>query len=313
VRAAWNDIEGIKKKNVGIYAAWACGCAKEKGETMNRKMTVKALCDKVEMTRQNYYKERSVRQRREVDERHVEELVKRERCVQPRLGGRKLFYILAPELAREGIKLGRDKFFSVLRERGLPPERLPAFTPKTANSRHSLPVFRNLVKGMALTAPNQAWASDITYIRTDEGFLYLALISDMWSRKIVGYHAGDTLEAEGALAALRMAVAEMPADAKPVHHSDRGCQYCCHAYVEELEKHGMGVSMTEEAHCYENALAERVNGILQQEYFLGLEFKTKAQAKKAIDAAVYLFNTKRPHLALKYKTTQTAHSMQEAA
>jgi hypothetical protein len=157
-------------------------------------MTVNGLCGAAGMTRQNYYKERKKRERREVGARHVEEPVKRERRLQPRLGGRKLFHMPAPELAEDGIKLGRDKFFGVLRERGLLLERLPPAAPKTTNSRHSLPVFRNLVKGMSLTGPNQAWASDITCIRTDEGFLYLAHFFAMVaqdSRLSRGGHAGS--------------------------------------------------------------------------------------------------------------------------
>jgi transposase InsO family protein len=153
-------------------------------------------------------------------------------------------------------------------------DRLPGM-PKTTNSRHSLPVFHNLVNGMELTGPNQAWAADITYIRTDEGFLYLSLLMDRWSRKIVGYHAGDTLEAEGAA---------------PVHHSDRGFQYCSHRDVETLQAHGLSISMTEELHCYENAHAERLNGILKQEYGLGCSFRRKQQALAAVDEAVFLYN-----------------------
>jgi transposase InsO family protein len=131
----------------------------------------------------------------------------------------------------------------VLREKELLLEPLPA-APRTTDSRHSLPVFHNLVKDLALDGPNQAWAADITYIRTDEGFLYLSLLTDLWSRKIVGYHAGDTLEAEGALRALDMALAILPAGASPVHHSDRGCQYCSHRYVEKLPAHGLAIKQT---------------------------------------------------------------------
>jgi transposase InsO family protein len=116
-------------------------------------------------------------------------------------------------------------------------------------------VFHNLVKDMVLTGPCQAWAGDITYIRTDEGFLYLSLLTDLWSRKIVGFHAGDTLEAEGAVRALETALSELPKGAFPVHHSDCGCQYCSHRYVEKLRDHGLPASMTEEMHCYENACA----------------------------------------------------------
>ena len=280
---------------------------------MNLKASIQSLCGKLSMSRQNYYKGRKARQKAAVDAGLICRLVRRERAVQPRLGGRKLFHLLRAELAENGVKLGRDRFFDVLREHSLLLEKLPSFAPKTTNSRHSLPVFHNLVKEMTLTGRNQAWASDITYIRTDKGFICLALISDMWLRKIVGYHAGDTLEAEGALRALERAAATLGEGEQPVHHSDRGCQYCCHAYVDALRRHGMGVSMTEEAHCYENALAERVNGILKQEYGLGGSFKSKADAVKAVDEAVLLFNTKRPHQALHYKIPEHRHSAALAA
>jgi transposase InsO family protein len=229
-----------------------------------------------------------------------------ERAVQPRLGARKLLRKLRPKLAEAGVPVGRSRFFDVLREKSLLLEPLKG-EPKTTNSRHSLPVFHNLVKDTVLTGPNQAWAADITYIRTGEGFLYLSLLTDMWSRKIVGYHAGDTLEAEGDMKALDMALAQLPEGAHPVHHSDRGCQYCSHLYVEKLRARGLAVSMTEEMHCYENALAERVNGILKQEYALGCTFRGKKQALAAIDEAVFLYNTARPHMSLNYETPEKMH------
>jgi transposase InsO family protein len=275
---------------------------------MNYNMKVGQLCHKLGMSRQNYYKERKLRQRREVDNGLIEQLVRGERAVQPRLGGKKLFHILGPKLACLGVKIGRDRFFDVLREKSLLLERLPC-CPKTTNSRHSLPVFHNLVKDMTLTGPNQAWAGDITYIRTDEGFLYLSLIMDLWSRKIVGYHSGDTLETEGTLCALKMALSKLPSGAFPVHHSDRGSQYCSHLYVEELQSHSFGISMTEELHCYENANAERLNGILKQEYSLGFSFRNKKQALEAVAEAVCLYNTKRPHTALKFETPENMHRM----
>jgi transposase InsO family protein len=264
------------------------------------------MCHKLGMSRQNYYKARKERQRREADSGLIEQLVLAQRAVQPRLGGRKLFHILGPELEYAGAKTGRDRFFEVLREKSLLLERL-AGVPKTTNSRHSLPVFRNLVKGMELVLPNQAWAADITYIRTDEGFLYLSLLMDLWSRKVVGYHAVDTLEAEGAVLALKMALKGLPEGAFPVHHSDRGSQYCSHRYVGKLTERGLPVSMTEEMHCYENAKAERLNGILKQEYSLGCSFRDKGQALEAVDEAVYLYNTKRPHLSLNYETPEKMH------
>jgi transposase InsO family protein len=191
----------------------------------------------------------------------------------------------------------------VLREKGLLPEPLPA-APRTTDSRHSLPVFHNPVKDMKPDGPGQAWAADITYVRTDEGFLYLSLLSDLWSRKIAGYHAGDTMEAEGALRALDMALANLPADASPVRHSDRGCQYCSHRYVEKLNAHGLAVSRHEELHCYENARAERLNGILKQEYGLGISLRSKKQALRTVDEAGVLYNIRRPRLALHFETPE---------
>lgn len=273
---------------------------------MNLKVPIARLCEKTGMRRQNYYRRKDRRTRREVDADLIEELAKAERAVQPRLGGKKLYRVLKPKLEDAGVRIGRDRFFEVLGERGLLLDPLPK-APRTTNSRHSLPVFRNLLAGMELTGPNQAWVSDITYIRTDEGFLYLSLITDAWSRKIVGYHAGDTLETEGCLKALEKAVKELPDGFLPVHHSDRGSQYCSHAYTGRLREYGLGISMTEEMHCYENAKAERVNGILKQEYFLGGCFRTKAQAIAATGQAVWLYNTRRPHLALKYETPSAMH------
>jgi transposase InsO family protein len=260
------------------------------------------------MTRQNYYKGRSALVREEADAGLVEELVKAERAPQPRLGGRKLHKMLEAELGEAGIRLGRDRFFGILRAKGLLVPPLPK-SARTTRFEPSLPVFGNLVKDMVLTGPNQAWASDITYIRTDGGFLYLSLITDMWSRKIVGYHVGDSLETEGTLKALEKALASLKEGEKPVHHSDRGSQYASHLYVNRLKEAGLGISMTEELHCYENALAERVNGILKQEYYLRSCFKTKAQAKAATEEAVYLYNTRRPHTSLGYQTPEKLHRM----
>jgi transposase InsO family protein len=273
---------------------------------MNLKISTAALCEKTGMSRQNFYKGRKRRQRREVAAGLIEQMVRAERSVQPRLGGKKLHILLKAELKKAGVSIGRDRFFEVLDEKGLLLEPLPK-SPRTTNSRHSLPVFRNLIADRELTGPNQVWVSDITYIRTDEGFLFLSLITDAWSRKIVGYHAGDTLETEGCLNALERAVKELVDGMFPVHHSDRGCQYCSHLYTGKLREYGLGISMTEEMHCYENAKAERVNGILKQEYYLGGIFRTKQQAVGAVDQAVYLYNTRRPHLALKYKTPEAAH------
>jgi transposase InsO family protein len=215
--------------------------------------------------------------------------------------------IIKDELAENNISIGRDRFFRLLRSKDLLVERKKAFIPKTTNSRHSLPVFRNLLLKYESTAPNQIWVSDLTYIRTEEGFVYGALITDDFSRNIVGAYVGDNLEAEGCVNALHKALATLPVTRYPIHHSDRGCQYCCHAYVNILFERGLSVSMTETHHCYENAKAERVNGILKQEYNLDQIFKTKEQARAAFYEAVELYNYCRPHMSLNLKCPAEVH------
>jgi putative transposase len=273
---------------------------------MNRRPTVGRLCRRAGMSRQNYYAQRHQREERQIDTELVERLVRRERRRQGRLGSRKVFKRIRPELREAGVKLGRDRYFTVLRKLDLLVKPKPR-RPKTTQSRHSLPVFTNLVKGKELTGPNQAWASDLTYVCTDHGFMFAALITDMYSRKIVGHAVSDDLGTEGCLKALEMALKELPAGAHPIHHSDRGCQYCSHLYVERLQKAGMDISMTQELHCYENALAERVNGILKQEYELDGTFRTKGQARKAFEQAVWLYNYRRPHMSLKYRYPAEVH------
>jgi putative transposase len=260
------------------------------------------------MSRQNYYAARRLRQGRQIDECFILELVKRERRIQPRLGGRKLLHLLSSDFEEAGVSIGRDRFFELLAESDLLVVPKPG-TPHTTNSRHSLPVFRNLLSGKELKGPNEAWVSDLTYIRTDEGFLYAALITDAYSRKIIGAHIGDSLETEGCLCALEQALKTLPEGKRPIHHSDRGCQYCCHEYIERLLSRGLVVSMTEVMHCYENAQAERINGILKQEYELDRRFRTKAQAKKAFEQAVWLYNHRRPHLKLNYRFPADVHEL----
>lgn len=272
-------------------------------------MSVSAVCRKLGITRQNYYARRKGRQRREVDAGLVVELVVQERKIQPRLGARKLRFMLQEKLVQEGVVLGRDRFFEVLREHGLLLEPKPAEYPCTTNSHHYLPVFPNRVKGLAVSRPNEVWVGDLTYLRTEAGFLYLALLTDKSSRKVVGYHCGDTLAAGGCLEALKQALAQLPVGATPIHHSDQGTQYCSHEYINWAKAHGLSLSMTETDHCAENALAERMNGILKSEYGLGGQFKTKACAHVAVDQAVHLYNTRRPHTALGYRTPQAAHSL----
>jgi transposase InsO family protein len=259
------------------------------------------------MSAQNYYACRSRRSRQEVDVALVLALVKAEREQQPRLGVRKLYYLIAPELKAAGVKLGRDRLFVEVAKVGWLVERKPREWPKTTQVDPNLPVFKNLIKRHRATGPNQVWVADITYIRTQEAFMYLSLITDRWSRKIVGYHLGETLETEPVLKALAMALKGLKGVARPIHHSDRGCQYASHAYVGAAQKAGLVMSMTEKNHSAENALAERVNGILKQEYWLDANFENRQQARQSTVRGIDLYNTRRPHTALGFATPEEVH------
>jgi putative transposase len=264
------------------------------------------------MTRQNHYKQKRVVQKAKVDSRLIRHLVLQERKRHPRLGGLKLHYLLKGTLRANGIKIGRDAFFAILAQEDLLLAPLPK-APRTTMSRHNLPRFSNLYKDLALTGPNQAVVSDITYVRTDEAFVYISLLTDAYSRKIVGYHVGLCLQAEESAQALNMMIAGLPKGARPLHHSDRGCQYCSHAYVALLRSHGLGISMTETQHCAENAMAERINGILKQEYGLGNTFKDPHAVVKCLEQAVYLYNHHRPHRSLHMRFPADVHNPKHAA
>lgn len=269
-------------------------------------VSVGLLCDAAGMSRQNHYKRRSARQREAIDEKLVLDLVRAERSRQPKLGGRKLMELLREDLADAGVSLGRDRFFALLSRHDLLVPR-PRRGVRTTDSRHRFAVYANLAADLALTAPHQLLVSDITYVRTDEGFMYLCLVMDAFSRAIVGHDCSDSLEMEGALRALGMALGQLPAGARPMHHSDRGVQYCCGAYIEALEEAGLSISMTQENHCYENARAERLNGTMKREYGLGETFLWKAQVLPAVKQGVLLYNHHRPHQALNYRKPMQVH------
>ena len=259
------------------------------------------------MSRQNYYKVRRVRSRRGVDEQLVLELVKRERCLQPRLGTRKLLHILSDEFYAASVRMGRDRLFDVLRRYKMLILRRRGFRPRTTDSRHRFGFYDNLLKDAILTASRQAVVSDITYIRTDEGFMYVSLVMDAYSRAIVGYDCSGSLAVEGALVAMRMAIKQLGGRKNVIHHSDRGLQYCCGEYVGLLKGSGLSISMTQENHCYENASAERLNGILKQEYGLGNCFSRKSEVAGALREAVELYNWRRPHQSLGYRVPMEVH------
>jgi transposase InsO family protein len=268
------------------------------------KSSITEICSVFDLTRDAYYKYQKRIEKKEALAQKVLELVKEERKDQPRVGGKKLYEAIRPMFLLEGLKVGRDKLFDILREHDMLVKRKKASC-KTTDSYHRFHKYKNLVKDMEVTAPNQVWVSDITYIRTVNGFCYLALITDMYSRKIVGYDISDSLELAGCMRALKTALAKARPAAGLVHHSDRGIQYCSNQYVNELKKRKIKISMTEENHCYENAIAERVNGILKDEFYLDQCFFTMSHARTATKSAIEIYNNKRLHLSLGYKTPET--------
>ena len=202
--------------------------------------------------------------------------------------------------------MGRDKFFELLREGSLLVKRRRKYV-STTDSYHRFRVYRNLLKDRCLTKAHQGWVSDITYIRTGKDFSYLFLITDAYSRKIVGWNLSESLKIGGAVKALKMAIRQCPRPQSLVHHSDRGIQYCSKAYVGLLKRSKIKISMTQENHCYENAMAERMNGILKQEYGLDETFLTINSAGRAVKEAILSYNMDRPHWSLNMATPEQIH------
>lgn len=268
--------------------------------------SVGKVCGYLHLNRDAYYKTRVRISEQKRTEAKVISLVKKERESQPRVGTVKLQKHLAEDFFKLGIKIGRDRLFDVLRDNDMLVRRKKASF-KTTNSYHHFHKYNNLIKDLEITRPNQVWVSDITYIRTVKGFCYLALITDLYSRKIVGYDLSDSLELAGCLRALQKALANAKPAAGLIHHSDRGIQYCSKQYVEKLTKKKVEISMTEENHCYENAVAERVNGILKDEFYLDQCFGNTGHAKKATKSAIGIYNNKRLHLSLNLKTPEQVY------
>lgn len=258
-------------------------------------------------SRQSYYKALNKETQKESSGAALMELVRPVRQLMPRLGGRKLYHIVQSGLAEKAIKIGRDKFFDWLRSQDLLVKR-KRWHVHTTQSHHRFWVHENLTEELVLSRRNQLWVSDITYLKTLEGFCYLALITDAYSRKIVGYDVSDSLELEGCTRALRRAIQTANNLDQLIHHSDRGIQYCSNQYTDLLRKHGVRISMAAKGNCYENALAERVNGILKDEFNLDTDFKTKKQAIEAVHQSIYIYNQHRPHWAITLSTPNERHA-----
>lgn len=264
------------------------------------------LCGLFGFTRQAWYDTKKRQSGQQMQEVFILKLAKELRKEHPRMGAEKLHHLLGPTLREHNIKYGRDKFYFLLREHGLLVRRKRR-GPKTTNSNHFYRKYANLIKDIELLSSGRLWVSDITYIRTEKGFVYLSLVTDAYSKKIVGWCLWPDLTSEGALNALKMAVSAEGIKIGLIHHSDRGIQYCCHDYVNYLKGSNINISMTENGDPYENAIAERVNGILKDEYELNETFADYQAALEATKLAVYKYNNKRPHRSVDLMFPVDAH------
>jgi len=264
-----------------------------------------SLCPLLGYTRQAFYGQ----QQRRLKERYETELiiqeVQKHRLLQPCLGTRKLMILLQGFVKEHNIKLGRDTLFELLGEHQLLIRKRKR-TIQTTFSKHWYQKYPNLIRQYEPLAPNLLWASDITYIIQETGFSYLSLITDTYSRKIVGFYLSETLEAIGCINALQMAIAGCSDCSQLIHHSDRGVQYCSLNYVDLLKSHHIKISMTENGDPLENAIAERVNGILKEE-LLEQKYANFKTAQQCVAKAIVIYNELRPHGSCNMLTPQLAH------
>jgi putative transposase len=272
------------------------------------RLSLALLCQLFGVTRQAYYEAAGQEHKTSIAHMIVLTLVRDLRAKIPMLGTRKILFVLAEEFTNHKIKMGRDQLFDLLRFHGLLMRRRKRLV-KTTDSQHWLKKYPNLIETIVLSGAEQLWVSDITYIRTLQGFSYLSLITDAYSRKIVGYHLFDTLEAYGPLEALRMAVTTRLQTTLfiLIHHSDRGVQYCSSEYVNILQNEKIAISMTQSGSPYENALAERVNGTIKNDFFPKHIYRNHFEAKKAIEKIIAIYNQLRPHASIDYLTPDQAH------
>ena len=259
------------------------------------------------ISRQAYYKRQNKLKKLESEREVILDLIKPIRKRMSRVGTIKLYDMIKNDMAKNNVNMGRDKLFTFLRQEKMLVKKKKNYT-KTTDSFHRFHKYKNLIKDIEVNAPEQVWVSDITYIKTELGHTYLSLITDYYSKKIVGYHLADNLKSESSLIALKMAIKSRQYPNRTlIHHSDRGFQYCSDEYIKMLTDNNIQPSMTEVYDPYENAIAERVNGILKDEFDIGEGFVNLQQASKEIKYAIETYNTFRPHFSCQKLTPQQAH------
>ncbi len=270
------------------------------------------FCELFGYSKQAYYKQTQSKVQSLVKLENAKSLVLGLRRQMPRIGTRKLYYLLRDEFFQDQIKMGRDKLFDLLRNEGLLILKRKRYT-ITTNSKHWMKKYPNLIKDLTIHRPEQVWAADITYIDTMEnGNCYLHLITDVYSKQIMGYELCDNMEASSTLKALKMAIKNRQYKEQTlIHHSDRGLQYCSKIYTETLINNKIIISMTENGDPYENAVAERVNGILKDEFGLAEQLINKDDAYKQTAQSIEIYNSLRPHLSCQMLTPNKMHLQQK--
>jgi transposase InsO family protein len=237
---------------------------------------------------------------------YLKHLVMEIRSTLPRTGGRKLYHLIARQLHQSGIKMGRDKFFDYLRNEHLLVVKRKKYH-ITTNSKHWMRTYPNIIKDIKIVRPEQVWVADITYLQVKKMHYYLHLITDAYSKKIVGYALANNMLASTTTAALNMALKNRSYKDQLIHHSDRGLQYSSSLYTSKLKNHNILISMTEQSDPYENAVAERVNGILKDEFGLDSSFDSYSILKKNVEQSIALYNQVRIHMSIDMVTPNEAH------
>nr|WP_315595579.1 IS3 family transposase [uncultured Cupriavidus sp.] len=272
-------------------------------------LSVSRACRYIGISRQAYYKRCNSELRQAARDARICALVAEVRLRQPRMGTRKLQHVLRAPLEKADIQVGRDRLFDILRAARLLVKPHRAYH-KTTHSHHRFRRHPNLLKDgpqkVVPSAAEQVWVADITYLPTAQQTVYLSLVTDAYSRKIVGYHVHDSLQTEQVSQALKMALRSRRTRQALIHHSDRGVQYCSTYYQAIHQRHGLTCSMTDGYDCYQNAMAERINGILKGEFLLNRP-QDLQQAARMVRESVRIYNQERPHLSLKYKTPDELH------
>jgi putative transposase len=264
------------------------------------------LCALFGYSRQAYYQQSWALTEKSLEEQIILQLVSAIRSDQPRLGVRKLYVLLEASLLAAGIKTGRDALFELLARHGLLVKKRRRRAPRTTDSSGWYKRFDNLAAGFEPVAANQLWASDITYVSLTHGFAYLSLVTDGYSRQVKGWHLAPTLHLEGALQALRQALAGSGPMPGLIHHSDRGSQYTSHEYVNLLQDYKIKISMTQSGDPRENAIAERINGIIKNELLEEKIFPDLETARKELQTKINIYNQKRPHSSCQMLTPDQA-------